>query len=44
MTENGDELEGEGLTEEDVVESDSDAEADAIINEQKNPSSPRDNI
>ena len=44
MTDNGDELEGNGPTEEEIVESESDTETDAILNEQKESSSARDNI
>ena len=44
MTENDDDLEGEGLAEEEIVESDSDTETDAVINEQKESSSARDRI
>ncbi len=43
MSDDGDELEGEGQTEEEIVESESDPESDAILHEQ-NESSPRDNI
>ena len=45
MADNGDELEGEGQAEEEILESESEAEDDdAILHEQKDSSSPRDNI
>jgi hypothetical protein len=44
MEENGNELEGNGQTEEEPIESDTDDESDAILHEKKESSSPRDNI
>lgn len=45
MADNGDELEGDGQSEEEILESESDIENDdAILHEQKESSSPRDNI
>lgn len=45
MEDNGDELEGDGQAEEEILESESDMEDDdAILHEQKDSSSPRDNI
>ena len=45
MSDNGDELEGDGQAEEEIVESESDIENDdAILHERKDSSSPRDNI
>ena len=44
MEDNGDELEGDGSTEEDPEASESDNEDDAILHEKKESSSPRDNI
>ena len=45
MVDNGDELEGGGQSEEEVIESESEIENDdAILHEQKDSSSPRDNI
>lgn len=44
MIDNGDELEGDGQTEEEVLESDPDPESDAILHEKKESPSARDHI
>ena len=44
MEDNGDELESDGLTDEEIVESESDAEDDAILSEKNESSLPRENI
>lgn len=44
MDDNGDELENDAQTEEEIVEPESDSEDEAIIHEKKDSSSPRDNI
>ena len=44
MEDNGDELEGGGLEDEDPESSDSDTEDDAILHEKNGASSPRENI
>ena len=44
MNDNGEELENNGQTEEEIVESETDPESDAVLHERKDPSSARDNI
>ena len=44
MEDNGDELEGGGLSEEEEVEAEADPEDDAILHEKNGTSSPRENI
>jgi hypothetical protein len=44
MEENGDELEGGGITDEEHDASESDPEDDAILHEKNGTSSPRENI
>lgn len=44
MEDNDNELEGNGLTDEEPVESESDDENDAILHEKKESASPRDDI
>lgn len=44
MEDNGDELESDGLTDEEPVTSESDAEDDAILHEKNESSSPREDI
>ena len=44
MDDNGEDLEGDAQTEEEIVEPESDSEDEAIIHEKKDSSLPRDNI
>ena len=44
MEDNGDELEGGSVTDEEAVESESDSEDDAILHEKNGPASPRENL
>jgi hypothetical protein len=44
MEDNGDELEGGELTDEEEVEQEADPEDDAVLHEKNGTSSPRDNI
>jgi hypothetical protein len=44
MEDNGDELEGGGLPDDEEVESEADPEDDAILHEKNGTSSPRENI